>query len=108
MLSFHKEKHNILPSPKQSLVFPLLHLKKKKILQNECKKEAGEIYLPGSIPNPGFSQWLSGKEPTCNAEDKGDRFYPWVEDPLEEGIATHYSILAWRIPWTEETVGCSP
>ena len=23
-------------------------------------------------------------------------------DPLEEGIATHSSILAWRIPWTEE------
>ena len=24
------------------------------------------------------------------------------EDPLENGIATHSSILAWRIPWTEE------
>ena len=24
------------------------------------------------------------------------------EDPLEEGMATHPSILAWRIPWTEE------
>ena len=24
------------------------------------------------------------------------------EDPLEEGKATHYSILAWRIPWIEE------
>ena len=24
------------------------------------------------------------------------------EDPLEEGVATHSSILAWRIPWTEE------
>ena len=27
------------------------------------------------------------------------------EDPLEEGIATHSSILAWRIPWTEEPCG---
>ena len=27
------------------------------------------------------------------------------EDPLEEGMATHSSILAWRIPWTEETGG---
>ena len=27
------------------------------------------------------------------------------EDPLEKGIATHSSILAWRIPWTEEPVG---
>ena len=24
------------------------------------------------------------------------------DDPLETGIATHYSILAWRIPWTEQ------
>ena len=24
------------------------------------------------------------------------------EDPLEKGMATHTSILAWRIPWTEE------
>ena len=24
------------------------------------------------------------------------------EDPLEEGMAIHSSILAWRIPWTEE------
>ena len=24
------------------------------------------------------------------------------EDPLEKGMATHPSILAWRIPWTEE------
>ena len=27
------------------------------------------------------------------------------EDPSEKGIATHSSILAWRIPWTEEPVG---
>ena len=26
------------------------------------------------------------------------------EDPLEKGMATHSSILAWRIPWTEETI----
>ena len=25
------------------------------------------------------------------------------EEPLEEGMATHSSILAWRIPWTEES-----
>ena len=27
------------------------------------------------------------------------------EDPLEEGMATHSRILAWRIPWTEEPGG---
>ena len=34
------------------------------------------------------------------------------EDPLEKGLATHSSILAWRIPWTEEpgriqSMGCN-
>ena len=34
-----------------------------------------------------------------------------MEDPLEEGMAAHFSILAWRIPWTEEpggplSIGC--
>jgi len=28
-----------------------------------------------------------------------------LEDPLEKGMATHFSILAWRIPWTEEPAG---
>ena len=28
-----------------------------------------------------------------------------LEDPLEEDMATHSSILAWRIPWTEEPSG---
>ena len=32
------------------------------------------------------------------------QFLGW-EDPLEKGMATHSSILAWRIPWTEEPGG---
>ena len=30
------------------------------------------------------------------------------EDPLEKGMATHSSILVWRIPWTKDLVGYSP
>ena len=30
---------------------------------------------------------------------------PGQEDPLEKGVATHSSILAWRVPWTEEPGG---
>ena len=30
------------------------------------------------------------------------------EDPLEKGIATHSSVLAWRIPWTNSLAGYSP
>ena len=54
-------------------------------------------------------QWLSSKGSACNAgapEDTGsilDR-----EDPLEMGMAAHSSILAWRIPWTEQQVSYSP
>ena len=32
------------------------------------------------------------------------QFLGW-EGPLEKGMATHSSILAWRIPWTEESGG---
>ena len=51
-------------------------------------------------------QWLSGKESTCNAEAQETqvRSLGW-EDPLEEEMATHSSILAWRIPWTGSLVG---
>ena len=38
-----------------------------------------------------------------NAGDLGS--VPGSEDPLEKGMATHFSILAWRIPWTEEPDG---
>ena len=37
------------------------------------------------------------------AEDSGS--IQGQEDPLEEGIVTHYSILAQKIPWTEEPGG---
>ena len=30
---------------------------------------------------------------------------PGQKDPLEKDMATHFSILAWRSPWTEEPVG---
>ena len=45
----------------------------------------------------GTSLWLNGKESACHAGDTLD----W-EDPLEEEMATHSSILAWEIPWTEK------
>ena len=34
-------------------------------------------------------------------QETGVRSLVW-EDPLEEGVATHSRILAWKIPWTEE------
>ena len=48
----------------------------------------------------GLPRWLSGKESACQC--RRHRFGPWLDYPLEEEMATHSSILAWRIPWTEE------
>ena len=53
----------------------------------------------------GLPQWLSG-ESACNARAAGDKdLIPGSGRSLEEGMATHSSILAWRIPWTEEPGG---
>ena len=48
----------------------------------------------------GFSGGSDGKEFARNAGDLVRS--PGQEDPLKKGTATHSSILAWRIPWTEE------
>ena len=52
----------------------------------------------------GFPGGNNGKEPTCQCRrHKRHGFDPWGgEDPLEVGMATHSSILAWRTPWTEK------
>ena len=43
------------------------------------------------------------KNPPANAEDlKETGSIPGLGRSLEEDMATHFSILAWRIPWTEE------
>ena len=48
----------------------------------------------------GFPGGSDGKESTCSTGDPGSM--PGSEDPLEKGMATYSSILAWRIPWTEK------
>ena len=54
----------------------------------------------------GLPPWLSGKESACNAGTSGyPGSTPGLEELMEEGMATHSSILTWRIPWTEEP-GC--
>ena len=56
------------------------------------RSEHIQIVLQYDQPNLGFPGSSGGKESAFNAVDLG-----W-EDPLEEGMATHSSILAWRIP----------
>ena len=47
----------------------------------------------------GLPLWLRGKESACQSRRR--RFLGW-EYPLEEELETHSSVLAWKIPWTEE------
>ena len=56
----------------------------------------------------GFPGGASGKEPTCQCKMPMQKMHVGSlgqEDPLEEDLATHSSILAWRILWTEEPGG---
>ena len=60
-----------------------------------------------------FLGGASGKEPTFRCRRrKRCGFDPLIpvgqEDFLAEGMATHSSTLAWRIPWAEEPGGLSP
>ena len=56
------------------------------------------LWLADGDQSLGFPTGSDGKESACNAGDL-DLI------PLEKGMATHSSILAWKIPWTEEPGG---
>ena len=47
----------------------------------------------------GFPNGLDGKESSCNAETQ---VLMGQGDPLEKGMSPFSSMLAWRIPWTED------
>ena len=51
----------------------------------------------------GFPGGSDVRNPSANAGVVG--LFPGREDPLEKEMATHSSILAWEIPWTEESCG---
>ena len=72
-------------------------------IQHNCFKP---LCFRETSHNRGFPGGPSGKELACQCR----RHETWVgslgrEDPLEKGMATHSSILAWRILWTEELGG---
>ena len=60
-----------------------------------CGQGGSSIFRPCCM-------WNSGKESACDAGDPGS--ISGLEDPLEEGMATHSSTLVWKIPWTEDLV----
>ena len=66
------------------------------------------VVANGTIPfffmAEAYSQEAQGKSICLPMRETQARSLGW-EDPLETGMATHSSILAWRIPWTEEPGG---
>ena len=54
-----------------------------------------------------FPGGTSGKESACQCRRPSRRMFdPWIRKiTLEKKVATHSSILAWEIPWTEEPGG---
>ena len=58
------------------------------------------VYVSVYIGFPGSSD---GKKSACNARNLG--LTAGSADPLEKGMAAHSSVLAWRIPWTEQPGG---
>ena len=67
---------------------------------HDLTKHQQQLFLFNSFPGPA-----SGKEPTCQCTRCKREMQVWSlgwEDPLEEGTATHSSILAWDVPRTKE------
>ena len=61
--------------------------------------------MRGFVPGGASRESSNSKASACNAGDLGS--IPDWEDPLEKDMATHASVFAWRIPWTEEPGGLS-
>ena len=61
------------------------------------------IHYPSRM---GFPSGSDGKESPCKARDPGS--IPGSGRSSGEGMATHFSIFAWRIPQTEEPGGLQP
>ena len=72
-------------------------------ISSDTESPVSLIFLWGHLWMGGLHQWLSGKESTCQVGATGMQVRSLGgEVPLEKGMATHSSILAWRVPWTEE------
>ena len=69
------------------------------ILLLKCQKEDKLRYSAESQNSGLLLGFPGGSEVKVSASNAGD---PGWEDPLEKEMATHSSILAWRIPWMEK------
>ena len=83
------------------ICFMLAHVWKSRDFTYKSRQLVSPPHGLGVLP-----RWFSSKESACTAGDTETQFQSLgQEDPLEEKMATHSSILAWRIPPTEEPGG---
>ena len=72
-----------------------------------CERERERDF--STIDMYDFPNGLSSKQSACEPGDSEMQVGSLgQEEPLEEGMSTHSSVLAWRIPWTEEPGGQHP
>ena len=104
------------PSPGLGCIFEaadtLLQSERQRLLSEVCacspRPPRPSVYNDPPLPRlPRSPGGTSGKESACQCRrHKRCRFDPLgLKDPLGKDVATHSSILAWRIPWTEEPGG---
>ena len=74
---------------------PSGYLHQNKYIKTHTQRTYSTMVLP---------RWHRGKESTCQWQGMQETLVssPGQEDPLEKEMATCFSILAWKIPWTEE------
>ena len=63
------------------------------------------LYLKMDRVRQGLPRWLSSKKKNTPAKQETCLKFLGREEPLEKKMATHFSILTWQIPWTEEPGG---
>ena len=106
IFKFFGQSHAGLGHTDQTLFFPLQIQSINHSISNQSINLLIKVLLVTANNLLGFPGGSVSKESTCNAGDylKGIRSLN-REDPLEKKVATHSSILAWKIPWTKEPGG---
>ena len=72
-------------------------------LQSMGSQRVGHNWATSLSALIGLPRWLSSKESACQCKETQETgFDPGSGRSLKEGMSTHSSILAWKIPWTEK------
>ena len=103
LLSLKPGRHQGWASPSKGFLSPLAHSRLQELsLYLVVLKSDVLIFTPGGFPDGSDGKKKKKKKKKLPALQKTPVQSLDQEDPLEKGMETHSSFLAWRIPWTEE------